>query len=93
MSEEDSEKWTAGRKASQGKRARNREYSTKAIQDWIEENGEVLMTFSESHLRICERFDFWPGTGKWLDRVTGKYDRGVYKLLARLDDYLNERIA
>lgn len=29
-------------------------------------------------------FDFWPGTGKWIERGTTQYRRGVFPLLKEL---------
>ena len=33
------------------------------------------------HLVVDSCFDFWPSTGKWIERETGKKGRGVFNLL------------
>jgi hypothetical protein len=33
------------------------------------------------HLLVAGRFDFWPSTGKWRIRQTGRFGRGVFRLL------------
>lgn len=33
------------------------------------------------HLVVNGTHDFWPGTGKWISRASGKTGRGVFKLL------------
>lgn len=71
--------WRAEKKA---KRAANRESSPALLREagvqFIEKNGG-------SHLIVANAtFDFWPGTGKWIERATGAKGRGVFKLLARV---------
>lgn len=34
-----------------------------------------------AHLVVEERIDFWPGTGKWIDRESGRKGRGVFSLI------------
>ncbi|TXH44284.1 MAG: hypothetical protein E6Q97_32940 [Desulfurellales bacterium] len=48
--------------------------------DVLRAHGVMVEILSEHHYRIG-KFDFWPSTGKWLDRETGKYSRGITKLL------------
>lgn len=45
------------------------------------------------HLLIDERIDFWPSTGKWRERQTGKQGRGVQNLIRffRLNKKENEK--
>ena len=92
LSDDQVEDWTASRRASQKKRARNREFSTALIEKWCKDYSGMLMRFSESHLRINERFDFWPGTGKYQDRVTSQYRRGVFNLIKELDKHYNTQL-
>lgn len=87
---EDGEMWAEIRREGQEKRAKNRETSTTKIMDWAKENNGVVMKFNEAHLRINERFDFWPGTGKYLDRITGQYKRGVFNLIKDLNRYIKK---
>lgn len=68
------------RRESQEKRARNRE-SSKAI---LIQRGIKVRAFTDAHLRVADRFDFWPGTGKYKNIKTGKYGRGVFNLIKEL---------
>ncbi len=38
-----------------------------------------------AHLIINNQIDFWPGTGLWIVRQSGKKGRGVFNLLAYLN--------
>lgn len=89
LSDEQIEDYTASRKASQKKRAHNRQFSTALIEKWCKDYNVILMKFTTAHLRINERFDFWPGTGKYQDRNTGQYRRGVFNLIKELDQHYN----
>lgn len=82
---EDGDLWRAIKEDSQKKRADNREKSTALIMDWAKKNKGIVMIFNEAHLRVNSRFDFWAGTGKYLDRTTGVYYRGVFNLIKALD--------
>ena len=84
---EDGEMWSAIKKDRQEKRASNRQNSREIIMTWSLRNNGVVLLFNEAHLRINERFDFWPGTGKYLDRVTNEYRRGVFNLIKDLEKY------
>lgn len=73
----------AMRKASQDKRARNREYSAKAltgagIRYESKNGGAHLIVRHEGRTA-----DFWPGTGKYSIRG-GKQGRGVFNLIRAL---------
>ena len=73
------EVFNAMRDASKDKRARNREWSTKRLAD-------LGIPFEEknlgAHLIVMGRIDFWPGTGKWIDRkAPSKRTRGIDSLL------------
>ncbi len=51
--------------------------------DILKEQGVLFKRLSETHYRIGD-FDFWPSTGKFLNRKTNKYSRGVFNLLKQL---------
>lgn len=69
---------------SQAKRAGNRENSAKILES---RNVPFLSMNSGAHLIVSyngKTADFWPGTGKYQVRGTGKYKRGVFNLLKDL---------
>lgn len=37
-----------------------------------------------AHLIIANRWDLWPGTGKWRDRKANKYKHGVDYLISEI---------
>ena len=37
-----------------------------------------------AHLIVLDRWDYWPGTGLWIDRQTKRQGRGVHSLLVAL---------
>lgn len=51
----------------------------------LNEHGIEPQKLSSSHFRIGE-FDFWPSTGKYLNRKTGRYSRGVRNLIKALSE-------
>lgn len=63
------------------KRSTNRECSSKIIQDaglqFESKNGGAHLVVVGENITV----DFWPGTGKYSVRGTGKYKRGVFNLL------------
>ncbi|WP_114418957.1 hypothetical protein [Marinospirillum perlucidum] len=72
------------KKESQERRASNRVQSTAILQQKgvpfeSKNNGTHLIVGIKPEL-----FDFWPGTGKWKCRRTGKEGRGVFSLLNEL---------
>ena len=74
------EMWRAVRHMRQEKRADNREQSTKMLE---EKDVDLEVKNMGTHLivRHCGKVvDFWPGTGKWIDR-TGPKGRGIRGLL------------
>jgi hypothetical protein len=66
------------REQSKQRRQNNRDQSPQALTaaglSFTTHNGGA-------HLVVCERFDFWPGTGKWIDRKTRRGGRGVFPLI------------
>ena len=73
------ELFNAYRKDRQEKRASNRASSAQLLReagiDFVEKN-------HGAHLIVQERYDFWPGTGLWIERGTTKKQRGVKGLIA-----------
>ena len=72
------EYYTALRVQSGEKRADNRAYAitrlnTAGIKYEIKNKG--------AHIIIADRWDFWPGTGKWRDRKCNKYYRGIESII------------
>jgi hypothetical protein len=69
------------RELSQKKRASNREHSADILAaadiPYVSKNGGA-------HLIVADRFDFWPGTGLWMERGKPQKHRGVAKLIARI---------
>ncbi len=49
----------------------------------LEGKGIYFTKLSEYHYRVGE-YDFWPSTGKFLNRKTGTTGRGVFNLLKKL---------
>jgi predicted Ser/Thr protein kinase len=40
-----------------------------------------VLSYNNHHTLVVGRIDFWPSTGKWIDRKTKRYGRGIRKLL------------
>lgn len=75
---ETADMWKGVKEKSQKKRAKNRERGA----ELLEEHGIIFTEHNGgAHLIIEDRWDYWPGTGKWLDRRVGMYDRGIMKLI------------
>lgn len=79
--DEDSEMWEEHRKERQQKKQRNREQSLNILR----KNGVYFQCLSDisGHYRVGE-FDFWPSTGKYIERSTKKHGRGVFNLLEKV---------
>lgn len=80
----DTEMWREHKRASQEKRAANREASAKLL-------SEAGIAFERkndgAHLVVTGPFgtyDFWPGTGKWMVRGSTTQKRGVAQLINRI---------
>ena len=84
------EMFASMKEASQVKRANNRSSSLQILID----NGIAFESHnSGAHLIINRNgriWDFWPGTGKWVERGINRYRRGVYRLLQAIPSRLNE---
>ena len=75
------EYWRDVREYGQEKRARNRESSAEILR---EVGIEFTALNSGAHLFVRGRAgeaDFWPGTGLWVMRGTGRRGRGVWRLI------------
>jgi len=78
LDEEVKEYYTALRVQSSKKREDNRAYAIKRL-DTV---GVKYETKNKGlHIIIADRWDFWPGTGKWRDRKCNKYCRGIESLI------------
>ncbi len=81
----DTEMWREHRKHQQAKRASNREDSAAIIKH---HSVEVESKNFGAHLIVRhaeQTVDFWPGTGKWIDRRAAAINgRGVHNLLRHL---------
>lgn len=75
--------WAEQKEAGRLKKKRNRQQSLALLQ----EKGIAYVTLSEGagHYRI-QHFDFWPSTGKYLNRKTNKYNRGVFNLIKEIEN-------
>ena len=72
--------WRYVKAARKAKRAAN----TVASTDLLTQNGiEFESKNFGAHLFVSGRFDFWPSSGLYIDRATGKRSRGVMKLIAQ----------
>ena len=75
------EYWRDVREYGRAKRARNRESSAEILR---EAGIEFTALNSGAHLFVRSRAgeaDFWPGTGLWVMRDTGRRGRGVWRLI------------
>ena len=83
---DDGEIWEGYHQERREKKANNLEYSTNLIEEWALQHKVTVMHFNGGvHLRIGTRWYFWPSTGKYLDRKTGKYKRGVRELIKDME--------
>lgn len=74
------ETFKAWREEKQKKRADNLVSSIKLMKN----RGHEVEQLNEYHFRIGD-FDFWPSTGKYFNRKTKRFGRGVLNLLCRLE--------
>lgn len=76
--------YRANREESQARRASNRERSANLLSehdvDFETKNGGAHLIVKGAG----KTFDFWPGTGKYVDRQTKKLGCGVFNLLRAL---------
>jgi hypothetical protein len=79
MSDDDmADDFRALREESQRRRQSNREQSPLAL---TAAGLQFTVHNDGAHLVVCARWDFWPGTGKWIDRKTKRGGRGVFQLI------------
>ncbi len=86
MSEKDddsgsTEFWRDVRKFKHEKRASNRDRSTEIL---VIAGIPFVSKNNGAHLIVAERFDFWPGTGLWMERGKPKKHRGIQSLIREL---------
>jgi hypothetical protein len=78
----DSEDWKAHNKQCRAERsernARRREEAPAAL---IEAGIAFVAHNGGAHIVIGQRFDFWPGTLRWADRVTKRTGHGTASLI------------
>ena len=78
------ETFNAHKAASAVKRAENRENSTALLEackvDFQAKNDGAHLIINHGGVML----DFWPGTGKWVNRATKKDGRGVFPLLRHI---------
>lgn len=74
--------WRDVREESQQRRGRNRAHG----EHLLRHRGVPFVSHSNGvHLVVAERFDYWPGTGLWIERSTGKRGRGIRNLLSEVE--------
>lgn len=77
----DTEMWREHKRQRQDKRASNRDRSTEIL---VLANIKFVSKNNGAHLVVAERFDFWPGTGLWMERGKAKKYRGIRSLIERI---------
>lgn len=79
------EDWKALRQERFAKRERNRESGAELLRKngiaFTEHNGGAHLVIEPN------RYDFWPGTGRWQNRETGRKGVGVRNLLADIKGF------
>ncbi len=65
------------------RRERNREHGPVVLQ---REGISYVSHNAGAHLVVESRFDYWPGTGLFIDRITRLQHRGVRALVQRVKD-------
>lgn len=76
--------FNAMREASKEKRANNRDRSTEML---VIAGIPFVSKNNGAHLIVDGRFDFWPGTGLWMERggsVKRKKHRGIRSLISAI---------
>lgn len=78
---ETAEMWREWKRQRAAKRAGNRDASVRLLEQadipFESKNGGA-------HLIVAGRYDFWPGTGFWQARGEATKQRGVRRLIARI---------
>lgn len=73
--------FNAMKEASKEKRANNRDRSTEIL---VVAGIPFVSKNNGAHLIVAERYDFWPGTGLWMERGKAKKHRGIRSLIERI---------
>ncbi len=74
-----SELYEAYREVRKDKKIANIESSLKLLRSHAV--GYQVLNGCNHHTLVAGQFDFWPSTGKWRDRKSGKRGRGVWDLI------------
>lgn len=69
----------ANRQQKQVKRASNLARSLEAL----ESSGINYRKLSDYHYLVAENYDYWPSTGLFINRLTRKRGRGIFKIIAK----------
>lgn len=77
----DTEVWREHKKLSREKRAANRDRSTEIL---VLAGIKFMSKNDGAHLIVAERFDFWPGTGLWMERGKSAKQHGIRSLIKRI---------
>ena len=51
----------------------------------------VICNHQNHHTLVAEKWDFWPSTGHWRERGTGRSGRGVLKLMRAVREARGQR--
>jgi hypothetical protein len=78
MASEMSEFWKDFNCASQGKRHSNLKNSTELL---LKSGFPFVSKNNGVHLIVMDRYDYWPSTGLFIDRLTSRKYRGINQLL------------
>lgn len=74
--------WRDVHAAQRQKRAENRERSAGAL---TEAGISYVVKNDGAHLIVADQWDFWPGTGLWMNRGNRRqHGRGVFRLISRI---------
>lgn len=76
-----SEVWKEVKKDSADRKKKNLENGVKIL---MSKNIRFESFNNGYHLRVEGRVDFWPSTGKWIDRKIAKEGRGVFQLIGHI---------
>lgn len=75
------EKFRARREESQARRERHRQMAPEMLR---QAGFRFLERNDGAHLIVEDRVDFWPGTGRWMVRTSGRVGYGIVNLIAFL---------
>jgi hypothetical protein len=82
MSSELGETFKAFKEFKREKKLSNVENSLKFLTSL--EIKHTILNAAIPHVLVCENIDYWPSTGKWRERGTGRLGRGVRCLVSHV---------